>query len=162
MNCRDARSDIALYAGGDLDDAARVRELRRHVAGCAACRERYHSLKGALKLLGSVQTPETESTWKSAGSLWPKIRRELSRPPQPTGALALQQLRHWSPFVAATAACVLMLIALRGDAPAPGGTVSPRGLQLTPPLAVRPEQSSRSETAPGRPPSPPTVNPAKR
>jgi anti-sigma factor RsiW len=38
MSCGDWAERIALYAGGDLDDAART-EVERHLAGCEECRE---------------------------------------------------------------------------------------------------------------------------
>lgn len=158
MNCRDARNDIALYAGGDLDDASRLQELRRHVAECSGCRERYQSARGALKVLrGAAAGVEAASgTWDSSGSLWPSIQREMSRPPQPASVRALRQLRHWTPFAAMTVACGLMVAAVTyRAAPRDPQAASPRGLQVGPPLTVRPEsESRRSESEGERPPAP--------
>lgn len=157
MNCHDAKRDLALLAGGDLDDAARLRELRRHLAGCPECRRRYRSAQTALQSLRGLRVAATTSTWESGGSLWPAIQRELSRPPQPLTRQVLRQLRHWSPFAAMTAACVLMLVAVvyRGEPREP--PVTPRGIQVVPSTSVRSEsEASRSpgESA-ARPPSPP-------
>ncbi len=159
MNCRDVKLDLALLAGGDLDDAARVRELRRHLAGCPDCRQRYHSARTALHSLRGLKAAATTSTWESGGSLWPAVQRELSRPPQPLTRQVFRQLRHWSPFAAMTAACVLMLVAITFRGEPRAQPVTPRGMHLTPPATVPPaSESSRShgESA-ARPPSPPEV-----
>lgn len=159
MNCRDAKRDLALLAGGDLDDAARVRELRRHLAGCPDCRRQYQSTRSALQSLRGLKAAASNSTWESGGSLWPAIQRELSRPPQPLPRQVFRQLHHWSPFAAMTAACVLILVAVvyRGEPREP--PVTPRGMQVVPSTATRPE--SESSRSPGesvaQPPSPPEL-----
>jgi hypothetical protein len=159
MNCRDAKLDLALLAGGDLDDAARLRELRRHLATCPDCRRRYQSAQTALHSLRGLKAAATTSTWESGGSLWPAVQQELSRPPQPLTRQMFRQLRHWSPFAAMTAACVLMLVAITFRGEPREQPVTPRGMHLTPPPAVPPaSESSRShgESA-ARPPAPPEV-----
>lgn len=134
MTCRDAQADIALYAGGDLDDAVRVREVRRHVASCPGCREHFKGVKSSLRTLASV---DRAATWQAAGSLWPAIQRELGKP-RPTGAaLALKQVRNWTPLAAMTAACAVMLMVLNHNSAPPEGEVTGRGMTIHPPTAMR-------------------------
>lgn len=156
MNCREARADIALYAGGDLDDRDRVRELRRHVGECPDCRTHYHGLKSSLKLLGGLAPLESgAATWQSAGSLWPAIRKELARPPEAlTAAQVFKQLRNWTPFAAMTAACLVLLVALGRNGSPREQPVTNRGLTRppialqTPPSEPRPRpEHSESESA---------------
>ena len=141
MNCRDAQSDIALYAGGDLDDAARVREVRRHVASCPECREHFKGVKSSLRTLASV---DQAATWQSAGSLWPSIQRELARPRPAAAARVWQQARNWSPLAAVTAACALMLMVLNHNGTPTDQPVTGRGMTIHPPTAMR----SHSENPP--------------
>ena len=141
MNCREARADIALFAGGDLDDRAQVRELRQHVHGCPECRAHYDAVKASLKSLAALAPLDAAATWESGGSLWPSIRRELAKPPQAlTAAQAVNQLKNWTPFAAMTAACVLMLVALGHFGAQPEQPVSSRGLTTHPPLALQPAE----------------------
>jgi len=148
MNCREARADIALFAGGDLDDRARVRELRQHVHGCPECRAHYDAMKSSLKSLAALIPLDAAATWESGGSLWPSIRRELVKPPQTlTAAQAISQLKNWTPFAAMTAACVLMLVALGQFGAQPEQPVSSRGLTTHPPMALHPTEE-HDETPP--------------
>jgi hypothetical protein len=163
MTCREARTDLALFAGGDLDDRTRVRELRQHVASCPGCKGHYQSLKSTLKTLGGVGAVDAfaSSTWESQHSLWPSIRRELARPPaQFSASVAFKQLRHWTPFAAMTAACVLMFVALDRFG-SPREEVSTRGLGAHPPVALQPHEEPRSGSeSESRPPqTPPRVQP---
>ncbi|MFV0442394.1 MAG: anti-sigma factor family protein [Planctomycetaceae bacterium] len=157
MTCREARADIALYAGGDLDDRARVRELRLHVAGCPECREHYQSLKTTLKTLSGLGPVELGgATWQSTGSLWPAIRQEIGRPPEPlTVAKAFKQLKPWAPLAAMTVACVLMLVSLGNLGTPSHDPVSMRGMLPTqPPTAMRtlaPPPSQTESTIDGLP-----------
>lgn len=155
MTCRDVQSDLALFAGGDLEDRTRVRDLRQHVAGCPVCKARYQSLKSTLKTLGNVGPAEglASATWVGQASLWPGIRRELARPPVPfSAARALGQLRHWTPFAAMTAACVLMLVTLNQFSAPREQPVSSRGLGTQPPLALQPADTPRSPSESEREP----------
>jgi cytoskeletal protein CcmA (bactofilin family) len=49
-----------LYLDGQLD-AARVREMDAHIAGCASCRDLLHALQRETALLSSALTEETEA-----------------------------------------------------------------------------------------------------
>lgn len=111
MNCFDARTDIALLAGGDLNDTVRKEDLRRHLTHCEECRREYKGMKASLKALSQV---EPSSTWISSGSLWPRIEKRISpsRPGASSAWRSLRGLRHWTPLAAMTAACVLMVVAL--------------------------------------------------
>ena len=159
MNCREAQAEIALYAGGDLDDRARVRDLRQHVRQCGKCRAHYDSMKSTLKSLAAVGPASSAATWERAGSLWPSIRREIAQPPQTlTTVQAVNQLKNWTPFAAMTAACVLMLVALGQFGAPPDEPVSGRGMAPHPPMVLQmddePEEKETEDVSEGRSYSP--------
>jgi anti-sigma factor RsiW len=147
MNCFDARTDIALLAGGDLDDASRKEDLRRHLAHCEECRREYKRMKASLKALSGADRP---TTWISTGSLWPRIEERIAPPRRVTSKTwrRIRRLRHWTPLAAMTAACLLMVVAInqRGgprEEPMAGRSV----LTTRPPTAMveRPEVKPESK-----------------
>jgi hypothetical protein len=118
MNCRQAQQDIALFVGHDLDDPRERDDVKRHVATCPDCREHYRRLKGTLKVLSHADAPETYTT---TGSLWPELAGRINnrRPSGPRG-----RFNGWAPFVAMTAAC-LMLVVVVNEPANPTGTMGP-------------------------------------
>lgn len=86
MNCDDAKLDIALWVGNDLNEATRVEELRRHIAVCPDCRLQAKSLQSSMVLLGAV---DQDRTYDPGDSLWPELERRidyLERTPQRTSS----------------------------------------------------------------------------
>jgi hypothetical protein len=151
MTCREVNADLALYAGGDLDDAERVRAVRRHVANCLDCRERLRSLKSSLQTLAGS---DPVSTWVPTISLWPRVEAALRAPAPVTGRFSsLHSLRHWTPFAAMAAACVLLLLALRTDEPTTGDAAQ-RSV-IGPPSAAIDEEAAK-------PPPPEQHSPSAR
>lgn len=107
MNCRQAKSDIALWIGGDLPDRARREELRRHVSACPGCRKYYKRLKGTLRVL---EHADREQTYDASDSVWPELSRRIERQSQSGGRRA--RFNGWFPFVAMTAACIALVVTM--------------------------------------------------
>lgn len=74
MNCDEAKLEIALWVGNDLDDLARIEELRRHIATCPDCRLRTKSLQSSMVLLGAV---DQDLTYDPGDSLWPELQSRI-------------------------------------------------------------------------------------
>ncbi len=94
MNCDEVRLELALWVGNDLDDPARIEELRRHTSTCPECRLRAKSLQSSMVLLGAT---DPNLTYDRPESLWPELnaridyleRHPKSPPPYGKWALAL-------------------------------------------------------------------------
>jgi hypothetical protein len=173
MNCRHARSDLALWVGRDLTDTQRREELRRHVSRCPECRSHYARLKQTLRVLENAdETP----TYDAAASLWPELSGRIQQRAASRGPTS--RFNGWFPFVAMTAACALLVVVMEtrpAQRPTPGiGPISKDFLipwrpvqtngpppQWEPPVAtptldeppaiVNPDPDSTPETAPGAP-----------
>ena len=65
---------MALWIGNDLDDPARIEELRRHVAICPNCRVRAKSLQSSMVLLGAT---DPDPTFDRPESLWPELNARI-------------------------------------------------------------------------------------
>jgi hypothetical protein len=102
MDCRRAKTGLALWVGEDLPDAGEVAALRRHVARCASCAGYLTQLQASQEALRAAQSgPPAFVT-----SIWPEVRSEIVRHEK--------QKRHerfngWIPAVA-MAAAVLMIV----------------------------------------------------
>ncbi len=92
MNCDDVRLELALWVGNDLDDPARIEELRRHIATCPDCRLRSKSLQSSMVLLGAT---DPDPTYDNPESLWPELNARIEylektpKLPMPYGTWAL-------------------------------------------------------------------------
>ena len=104
MNCKQAQQDIALFVGQDLDDPRDRDDVKRHVAVCPDCRQHYRRMKGALKVLGQADAPETYTV---AGSLWPELARRIN---DRASSGPRSRFNGWAPFVAMTAACLTLMV----------------------------------------------------
>ena len=104
LNCGHVEAEIALYAGGDLNDAVRQDELESHLAGCPSCRDYQLRMSQCLEVL---QTCAAESTpvGRSAG-VWPRVAAALTAyETQPV----LARFNAWVPTTAIAAACAAMI-----------------------------------------------------
>jgi hypothetical protein len=121
MNCRHARSDLALWVGQDLTDKQRRDELRRHVARCPECRSHYKRLKDSLRVL---EDADRSPTYEAADSLWPELSNRIQRRAAQHGPAS--RFNGWLPFVAVTAASALLVVAMETrPAPQPSFSVAP-------------------------------------
>lgn len=113
MNCRHARSDLALVVGHDLTDTHRREELRRHVARCPGCRSHYKRLKESLRVL---EDADRAPTYDAADSLWPELSSRIQR--RSAAGSPSSRFNGWLPFVAVTAASALLVV-MMDSRPAP-------------------------------------------
>lgn len=118
MNCKQAQQDISLFVGQDLDDPRQRDDVKRHVATCPDCRQHYRRMKGALKVLSSSDVPETYTT---TGSLWPELASRINdrRSDRPRS-----RFNGWAPFVAMTAACLVLMVVVN-EPQSPNGPTGP-------------------------------------
>ncbi|MCA9080059.1 MAG: hypothetical protein KDA58_05840, partial [Planctomycetaceae bacterium] len=109
MNCREARTEIALLVGNDLEDASARELLRQHVSGCPECRQYYRQMKQSFKVLEQADKSETYETRES---LWPAVSQRLKhrRPEAPSR-------RQWWPIATFLAACVVVVAIINAPMP---------------------------------------------
>ncbi len=92
MYCDEVRLELALWVGNDLDDRARIEELRRHIATCPDCRLKAKSLQSSMVLLGAS---DPDPTFDLPESLWPELNARIEylermpKSPPPYGSWAL-------------------------------------------------------------------------
>lgn len=111
MNCRQAKADIALWVGEDLQDAQQKEELRRHLASCPECRAHYKRMKRTFAVL---ERADRDATYDSSDSLWPHLAQRISR----HSAGSPGRFNGWLPFAAMTAACAILVIVMDARPPA--------------------------------------------
>lgn len=104
MNCTRAKSHIALWAGGDLDDR-QVAQLERHVAVCPDCREYRQRMAGSLQVL---QNPASGESSSLHDSVWPGVESRLAVQSQ-IEARRAERLNRWLPAAAIAAACLAVI-----------------------------------------------------
>lgn len=109
MNCTRARSEIALWAGGDVDDRDAA-QLERHVALCAECREYRRRMVGSVQML---QEPAFPVAYNLQESVWPNVEARLSVQSR-VEARRAERLNRRLPAVAVAVAC-LAVIALTSE-----------------------------------------------
>lgn len=103
-DCEQIRTELALFAGDDLDSAVDVVRVRGHLAGCAECRTTLAQLTESLAVLETCAV--TASSLPKA-NLWPAISRRL---PIRTPSTARARFNLWVPTAAMTAACAAMIL----------------------------------------------------
>jgi hypothetical protein len=109
MNCGRARTNVALWAGGDLDDQESG-QLERHLAVCPQCRDYRTRIAGSLQALREPQGILADNLYDS---VWPKVASRLAVKSQ-ADARRAERLNRWLPVAAAAAVC-LAVIALTSE-----------------------------------------------
>ncbi len=122
MNCRRAQSDIALWAGDDLDEAG-LRDLRIHLEACPECRKYLEQMQALLQLVDNCPLRDEADEASLAAvedSLWPSLSTQLVSLPAPRH----DRFNGWIPAVAVAAVCFAMvLVASPPPSPSPETTV---------------------------------------
>src|SRR5579872_3777808 len=101
MNCKQAKTQVALLIGNDLEPAATA-DVRNHLGQCVSCRQHFEKLSSCLEVLQAPPrgfNPEEES-------LWPKLSVRLASSSAPQKP---HRLNGWAPSLAVAAACTAML-----------------------------------------------------
>jgi len=102
MNCNQAKSEIALSVGNDLDKAAK-RQLKQHLQACAPCHAHWKVMKRSLQVL-QKRDDQAENSWHQ--SLWPILSLRLASRIKSQQA---NKFNGWLPACAIVAACLLMV-----------------------------------------------------
>ncbi len=113
MNCKQAKQNIALFAGNDLDPMS-TRDLKRHLKECPGCVEQWERMRTSVEAL---QT-HCPSSGPIEDSVWPEIVVRL--PKQRTVRQRPNRFNGWAPSLAVVAACGLMVMLARWNAPTGG------------------------------------------
>jgi hypothetical protein len=110
MNCKRAKTQLALLIGNDLEPVA-VQEVRKHLDECGSCREHLQRLSASLDVL---QAP-VNSTWNTQSeSLWPKLSVRLASQGAPSKA---HRMNGWAASLSVAAACTAMFLVARHQFP---------------------------------------------
>lgn len=108
MNCRRAQSDIALWAGDDLDEAG-LMGLKRHLAACPECRCYMQEMRLLMRLVEECplrDEGDDASKCVVEGSLWPSLSTRLVTWPASRG----DRFNGWIPAVTVAAVCLAMVL----------------------------------------------------
>jgi anti-sigma factor RsiW len=104
-DCRQAKAEIALKAGGDAVDPSQSGVLESHLAECSACRNYLADMAASLE---SLQVCATEFPPPiKMRSLWPQIASQL--PPTRLRRVTTR-FNLWVPTAAMAAACAAMIL----------------------------------------------------
>lgn len=144
MNCKQAKKQVALLIGNDLEPAA-LQQVRSHLGQCVGCRQHFEQLSNCLEVL---QTPARP--WSSDDqSLWPALSARLA---STSAGQKPHRLSGWAPTLAVAAACTAMFwVASSHFAPnQPVGQPMIDGIQVQPQPVVDPAPSFDDEAAPAR------------
>ena len=140
MNCKQAKAEIALWVGNDLNESAE-RSLRRHLSRCLGCRKHWRRMKASLRML--QEADEVPSTTEDV-SLWPRLSAKLSAAEEQNARRS--RFNGWVPALAVAAACLAMISLSNSTPPAERSSNTPA---VPVQSAVHTEMPWRFETLPG-------------
>jgi hypothetical protein len=116
MNCKRARTKIALFVGDDLDVAAK-KDLKGHLSVCQPCRQYWQEMKTTLRALHNPWGDPGEGNPQPDKSLWPRLAARLPR------RTPRQRQTPFNGWIAggsvAAACCVLIAYAVTYQSPEP-------------------------------------------
>ena len=103
MNCKAAKSEIALAAGNDLDEHVGG-ALQEHLGRCPNCLQHWHSVRAALETLQvrcdiSDEMPQHVTVWPQVSRRLAGMERDLRR----------ERFNGWIPAGAVAAASLAIL-----------------------------------------------------
>ncbi|MBM82001.1 MAG: hypothetical protein CMJ78_15630 [Planctomycetaceae bacterium] len=106
MNCKEAKSLIALWAGQDLDDAE-LEALQPHLAECPNCSGHWDEMKSSMDAL--QQASGEDLTRDEFDSLWPKVAAKISTRQAASGNV---RRNRWLPAIAVAAVCIAVAVVM--------------------------------------------------
>jgi hypothetical protein len=110
MKCKQAKTQIALWVGNDLEEAAQ-QKLRGHLTECPECREHSRQLKVSLRALESVERMDA----LVPASVWPNLSVRLAGRRVDFG---MNRFNGWVAAVAVAASALAMFsISLTSNEP---------------------------------------------
>lgn len=104
-DCRQARAEIALHAGGDANELVTAQLLQSHLTDCEACRQYLISMKSSLDALQTCALAAYPTLPQR--SLWPGIASRLPAMIRPS---TVARFNVWVPTAAMAVACAAMLM----------------------------------------------------
>jgi len=105
MKCKQAKSQLALLIGNDLEPTA-LQEIHQHLGQCVGCRQHFKQLSTALEVLQAAPPWSSEQERTSEHeSLWPRLSVRLA---SPVAGERPHRLNGWAPSLAVAAACLTM------------------------------------------------------
>lgn len=120
MNCKQAKQEMALCAGRDLDECAE-QQLRRHLSSCPDCRDQWQRIQTATQILqraAETDPPVGEvRLWSDVSTALDQLERERSH--APAGRTPL-----WIPVVAVAALVMAAVSMLHTLSPEPEQTTA--------------------------------------
>ncbi len=132
MKCKQARSDIALFVGNDLQEKS-AHELEQHVTKCPQCSEHLTSMQETIRVFEQIDAGLDTSRNKS---LWPGLSKKIRH--IELASSQRDRFNGWVPAVAIVAACILIAVVSDVSTPyAPSRVVSPTAM----PASVPPSQN---------------------
>src|SRR4051794_3033856 len=102
-DCRQAKAEIALQAGGDAVDPATSELLQSHLAECRDCRIYVAEMTASLEVLQACAVQWLPASRKT--SLWPGVAARLPASVRPSAAA---RFNVWVPTAAMATACAAM------------------------------------------------------
>lgn len=129
LKCRRVRKLLALWAGNDLEGAARI-EAERHLVLCPCCRDHWSGLQTGQRALERARA-NPEAGLGHERSVWPAVARQIRALEQPPAA---PRWHGWLPAGALAAACLAILMTI---APSPTGLNSASTAGRVPVIDVR-------------------------
>jgi hypothetical protein len=143
LTCRKVRRLLALQAGNDLDHADQV-VVRRHLAVCPHCRERWEGLQAGRQALDEVRPLSAGSP--TGRSLWPVLAAQIRAIDD---GRASADWRDWLPAGALAAACITVAMLMPGaSGPLRNGSDDLAGRSAIVTQAVRADRWSADAPAP--------------
>lgn len=102
--CFQYLQESALHAGSDAGEPMPA-DVRRHLAGCAECRDTYRKLRKDLALL---QRCETQTDCEKKESSWPELSSKIRS--QRAKTRSRDHVNGWIAAVSMTAACLALFL----------------------------------------------------
>ena len=135
MNCKRARSEIALWVGNDLDEEAEAK-LEQHLAECHHCRKYLREMQASLSTL---REPNHDSYRSQFDSVWPRLSTQL---PSREKIRRAERFNGWLPAATVVAACLMMatfsMMNPPGESSAPGAFASDQSALIVLPFPIVP------------------------